>query len=48
MESDMFGRFLAASGLANLADGVALLVWVWVASLLTGPIRSVRRSMASS
>ena len=31
----MFGRFLVASGLANLADGVALLVWVWVASLLT-------------
>ena len=31
----MFGRFLLASGLANLADGVALLVWVWVASMLT-------------
>ena len=31
----MFGRFLLASGLANLADGVALLAWVWVASMLT-------------
>lgn len=31
----MFGRFVAASGLANLADGVAVLAWVWVASLLT-------------
>lgn len=31
----MFGRFLVASGLANLADGVALLAWVWVASILT-------------
>lgn len=31
----MFKRFLLACGLANLADGVALLAWVWVASLLT-------------
>ncbi|MEH7828135.1 MFS transporter [Gemmobacter denitrificans] len=30
-----FTRFLAASGLANLADGIATLIWVWVASLLT-------------
>ena len=28
-------RFVAASGLANLADGVALVVWAWMASLLT-------------
>lgn len=31
----MFRRFLLACGLANLADGVALLAWVWVATLLT-------------
>ena len=30
-----FQRFFWASGLANLADGVATLAWVWVASLLT-------------
>ncbi len=28
-------RFITASGLANLADGVAVVAWVWVASLLT-------------
>ena len=28
-------RLIAASGLANLADGVALVVWAWTASLLT-------------
>ena len=28
-------RFIAASGLTNLADGVAVVVWAWVASLLT-------------
>ncbi|MEM9970267.1 MAG: MFS transporter, partial [Pseudomonadota bacterium] len=28
-------RLIAASGLANLADGVALVVWAWIASLLT-------------
>lgn len=28
-------RFIAASGLANLADGVAVVAWAWVASLLT-------------
>jgi MFS family permease len=28
-------RFIAASGLANLADGVAVMAWAWVASLLT-------------
>lgn len=31
----MFGRFLAASGFANLADGIATLAWVWVATTLT-------------
>ncbi|MBC7155914.1 MAG: MFS transporter [Rhodobacteraceae bacterium] len=30
-----FGRFVAAAGLANLADGIAALAWAWVASLLT-------------
>lgn len=28
-------RFIAASGLTNLADGIATLLWAWVASLLT-------------
>jgi Transmembrane secretion effector len=28
-------RFMAASGLANLADGVAVVAWAWVATLLT-------------
>lgn len=31
----VFQRFLAASGLANLADGVATILWVWVATELT-------------
>ena len=31
----MFRRFLAASGFANLADGIGVLAWVWVASTLT-------------
>ena len=31
----VFRRFLAASGLANLADGVATILWVWVATELT-------------
>jgi Transmembrane secretion effector len=30
-----FQRFIAASGLTNLADGVAVVAWAWVASLLT-------------
>jgi MFS family permease len=30
-----YRRFVAASGLANLGDGIALLAWTWVASLLT-------------
>ncbi len=28
-------KFLAACGLANLADGVAVVVWAWLASLMT-------------
>ena len=28
-------RFIAASGLTNLADGIALMAWGWIASLLT-------------
>lgn len=28
-------RFIAASGLTNLADGVAVVVWAWLASLMT-------------
>jgi MFS family permease len=28
-------RFILASGLANLADGVAVVAWAWVASILT-------------
>jgi MFS family permease len=30
-----FVRFVAASGLTNLADGVSAVAWAWVASLLT-------------
>jgi MFS family permease len=30
-----FVRFVAASGLTNLGDGVAIVAWAWVASLLT-------------
>ena len=33
--SPLLARFIAASGLANLADGVAVVVWAWVATLLT-------------
>lgn len=29
------GRFIAASGLANLGDGIAVVAWAWMASLLT-------------
>lgn len=28
-------RFIAASGLANLADGIAVVAWAWIATLLT-------------
>lgn len=30
-----FARFLAAVGLANTADGIAVVAWAWTASLLT-------------
>lgn len=30
-----FPRFVAASGAANLADGIAVVAWAWLASLLT-------------
>jgi Na+/melibiose symporter-like transporter len=30
-----YGRFVAASGMTNLADGVAVVAWAWLASLLT-------------
>lgn len=28
-------RFIAASGMTNLADGIAVVVWAWIASLLS-------------
>ena len=30
-----FQKFVLASGLTNLADGVAVVVWAWVASLIS-------------
>jgi MFS family permease len=30
-----YSRFVAASGMTNLADGVAVVAWAWLASLLT-------------
>lgn len=30
-----YQRFVAAAGLTNLADGVAVVAWGWLASLLT-------------
>ncbi|MEM6478345.1 MAG: MFS transporter [Pseudomonadota bacterium] len=30
-----FARFVAASGFTNLADGIATVVWAWMATLLT-------------
>lgn len=35
MATSAFFRFVAASGLTNLADGVATVAWAWLASLLT-------------
>lgn len=32
---ERLGRFIAASGLANLGDGIATVAWAWAASLLT-------------
>jgi predicted MFS family arabinose efflux permease len=33
--SRQLGRFIAASGMTNLADGIAVVVWAWIATLLT-------------
>ena len=35
MSNQSFNRFVAASGLTNLADGIAVVAWAWMASLLT-------------
>ena len=35
MSPGRFPRFVAASGGANLADGVAVVAWAWLASRLT-------------
>lgn len=35
MSRSIFIRFVTASGLTNLADGVATVAWAWLASLLT-------------
>jgi predicted MFS family arabinose efflux permease len=35
MSARQFHRFVVASGLTNLADGVATVAWAWLASLLT-------------
>ena len=35
MSNPAFTRFVAASGLTNLADGIATVAWAWMASLLT-------------
>jgi len=34
-DKQRLARFIVASGLTNLADGIALLAWAWVASLIT-------------
>ena len=35
MKMSPFPRFVAASGLTNLADGIATVAWAWLASLIT-------------
>ena len=35
-------RFITASGMTNLGDGVAVLAWSWTASLLTRDPRRYR------
>ncbi|MGB3246526.1 MAG: MFS transporter [Sulfitobacter sp.] len=35
MKNFAFLRFVAASGLTNLADGIATVAWAWLASLIT-------------
>ncbi|KIC45423.1 MFS transporter [Tateyamaria sp. ANG-S1] len=34
-DRSLLPRFIAASGMTNLADGIAVVVWAWIASLLT-------------
>ncbi len=34
-QTNQLQRFIIASGLTNFADGVALVVWAWIATLLT-------------
>ncbi|WP_299403788.1 MFS transporter [uncultured Roseobacter sp.] len=34
-QSHQLSRFIVASGMTNLADGVAVVVWAWIASLLS-------------
>ncbi|WP_299591999.1 MFS transporter [uncultured Tateyamaria sp.] len=34
-QSSHLPRFIAASGMTNLADGIAVVVWAWIASLLS-------------
>ena len=35
MPKNAFSRFVIASGMMNLADGIATVAWAWLASLLT-------------
>lgn len=35
MRKNYFAKFVIASGLTNLADGIATVAWAWLASLLT-------------
>ena len=35
MNKSQFAKFVAASGLSNLADGIVTVAWAWLASLLT-------------
>ncbi|MCP4082302.1 MAG: MFS transporter [Planctomycetaceae bacterium] len=35
MQNNLFKGFVTASGLTNLADGIATVAWAWLASLLT-------------
>jgi len=34
-KTSLLPRFIAASGMTNLADGIAVVVWAWIASLLS-------------
>ncbi|SHH86976.1 MFS transporter [Marivita hallyeonensis] len=35
VRNPQFSRFILASGVTNLADGIAVVVWAWVATMLT-------------